>query len=84
MLVMTKDQKYEQARYFTYHKVYQKWLQRAEKLGFKTVRDMLKGLYHDQGRTSYSVALLVGFSQMAILKMMRRLDVSRRPAGWRE
>jgi hypothetical protein len=79
---MTKDQQNEFYRYFTYPRVYERWLRRAEIMGFKTVKGMLRGLYQDQGRTSYSVALLIGCGQMAVLKMMKHMDIPRRDKGF--
>ena len=79
---MTKDQQHEFYRYFTYPKVYARWLHRAEIMGFKTVKDMLRGLYQEQGRNSYNIALLIGCGQMAVLKMMIKMGIPRRPAGW--
>jgi hypothetical protein len=77
---MTKDQQHEFHRYFTYRGVYKRWLHRAEIMGFKTVRDMLRGLYQDQQRTSYSIAMLIGCGQMAVLRMMDKMSIPRRPA----
>ena len=79
---MTKDQQHEFHRYFTYPKVYKRWLHRAEIMGFNTVKEMLRGLYQDQKRTSYSIAMLIGCGQMAVLKMMKKMDIPRREKGF--
>lgn len=78
---MTKDQQNEFYRYFSYRGVYDRWLQRAEIMGFNTVKEMLRGLYQEQGRNSYNIAMLIGCGQMAVLRMMEKMGIQRRPAA---
>jgi len=78
---MTKDQEHEFHRYFSYKKAYQRWLKRAEIMGFGTVRAMLLGLYLEQKRTSDNIAMLIGCDQMTVLNMMKRFNIKRRPAA---
>ncbi|MFH1623602.1 MAG: hypothetical protein ABID54_00410 [Pseudomonadota bacterium] len=71
---MTSEQ---EARLFKYPKVYLRWKEKADKMGYSTVTGMFQDLY-DGGRSVYDIANLVGITQMGVWKMMKRLKITMR------